>query len=102
MEGTGLPVGKTFFLHCQRRHPKLPRIPTYLPPSLGQPGVGVLGERADDSSQVADKGHGFLLHSGGVGGKTSVLVGQGVEVLPLLLHAEGLAGGRPHAEGPLG
>ena len=23
--------GKTFFLQCQRRHPKLPKIPTYLP-----------------------------------------------------------------------
>ena len=29
--GTGRPLGKTFFLHCHRRHPKLPRIPTYLP-----------------------------------------------------------------------
>ena len=31
MGGTGCPVGKTFFLHCQRRHPELPKIPTYLP-----------------------------------------------------------------------
>ena len=31
MGGTGHPLGKTFFLHCQRRHPELPRIPTYLP-----------------------------------------------------------------------
>ena len=23
-----LPLGKTFFLHCQRRHPELPTIPT--------------------------------------------------------------------------
>ena len=30
--GTGCPLGKTFFLHCQRRHPELPKIPTYLPP----------------------------------------------------------------------
>ena len=28
--GTGRP-GKTFFLHCQRRHPELPKIPPYLP-----------------------------------------------------------------------
>ena len=31
MGGTGRPPGKTFFLHCQRRHPELPKIPTYLP-----------------------------------------------------------------------
>ena len=30
MGGTGCPLGKTFFLHCQRRHPELPKIPTYL------------------------------------------------------------------------
>ena len=30
MGGTGRPLGKTFFLHCQRRHPELPKIPTYL------------------------------------------------------------------------
>ena len=29
--GTGRPLGKTFFLQCQRRHPELPKIPTYLP-----------------------------------------------------------------------
>ena len=29
--GTGYPLGKTSFLHCQRRHPELPKIPTYLP-----------------------------------------------------------------------
>ena len=29
--GTGRPFGKTFFLHRQRRHPELPKIPTYLP-----------------------------------------------------------------------
>ena len=29
--GTGRPLGKTFFLHCQRRHPELPKIPAYLP-----------------------------------------------------------------------
>ena len=29
--GTGRPLGKTFFLQCQRRHPDLPKIPTYLP-----------------------------------------------------------------------
>ena len=28
---TGRPLGKTFFLHCQRRHPELPKTPTYLP-----------------------------------------------------------------------
>ena len=28
---TARPLGKTFSLHCQRRHPKLPTIPTYLP-----------------------------------------------------------------------
>ena len=31
MGGTGCPLGKTFFLPCQRRHPELPKIPTYLP-----------------------------------------------------------------------
>ena len=30
-EGQEVPLGKTFFLHCQRRHPELPKIPTYLP-----------------------------------------------------------------------
>ena len=30
-EGHDVPFGKTFFLHCQRRHPELPKIPTYLP-----------------------------------------------------------------------
>ena len=29
--GTGRPLGKTVFLHCQRRHPELPMTPTYLP-----------------------------------------------------------------------
>ena len=29
--GTGGPLGKTFFLHCQMKHPELPKIPTYLP-----------------------------------------------------------------------
>ena len=33
MGGTGRPLGKTFFLQCQRRHPQLPKIPTYLPTS---------------------------------------------------------------------
>ena len=28
---TGRPLRKTFFLQCQRRHPELPKIPTYLP-----------------------------------------------------------------------
>ena len=31
MGGTGRPLGKTFFLQSQRRHPELPKIPTYLP-----------------------------------------------------------------------
>ena len=31
MGGTGRPSGKPFFLHRQRRHPELPKIPTYLP-----------------------------------------------------------------------
>ena len=30
MGGTGRPLGETFFLQCQRRHPELPKIPTYL------------------------------------------------------------------------
>ena len=34
MGGTGRPLGKTFFLQCQRRHPELPKIPTYLPTYL--------------------------------------------------------------------
>ena len=29
--GSGRPLGKTFFLQCPRRHPELPKIPTYLP-----------------------------------------------------------------------
>ena len=29
--GQDVPLGKTFFLQCQRRHPELPKIPTYLP-----------------------------------------------------------------------
>ena len=33
MGGTGRPLGKTFFLQCQRRHPEHPKIPTYLPAS---------------------------------------------------------------------
>ena len=28
MGGTGRPLGKTFFLQCQRRHTELPKIPT--------------------------------------------------------------------------
>ena len=28
--GTGRPLGRTFFLHRQGRHPELPQIPTYL------------------------------------------------------------------------
>ena len=31
MRGTGRPLGKPFFPHCQRRHPELLTIPTYLP-----------------------------------------------------------------------
>ena len=31
MGRTGRPLGKTFFLQCQRRHLELPKIPTYLP-----------------------------------------------------------------------
>ena len=34
--GTGCPLGKTFFLHCQRRHPELPKIPTYLTNNLAR------------------------------------------------------------------
>ena len=34
MGGTGRPLRKTFFLHRQRRHPELPKIPTYLPTSF--------------------------------------------------------------------
>ena len=72
-----------------------------LGPSLGQPGVSVPGERADDSTQVAHEGHGLLLHGGGLGGKASVVGGQGVELLLLLLHVDGFKGGGPHAKGPL-
>ena len=32
--GTGLFLGKTFFLLCQRRHPELPKKPTNLPTYL--------------------------------------------------------------------
>ena len=72
-----------------------------LVPSLDQPGVGVPGERAEDSNQVAEEGYGFLLHSGRLGGEASVVICQGVKLLPLLLHADGLVGGQPHVEGPL-
>ena len=72
-----------------------------LGPSLGQPGVSVPGERADDSTQVAHEGHGLLLHGGRLGGEASVVGGQGVELLPLQLHVDGFKGGRPHAKGPL-
>ena len=72
-----------------------------LGPSLGQPAVGVPQERADVSTQVADEGHGFLLHGGGLGGEASIVGCQGVELLPLLLHVGGLVCGRPHAESPL-
>ena len=30
MGGTGRSLGKTFLLHCQRRHPELLKVPTYL------------------------------------------------------------------------
>ena len=69
-----------------------------LGPSLSQPGVGVPGERADDSAQVAQEGHGLLLHGGRLGGEASVVGGQGVELLPLLLHVDNLKGGRPDAK----
>ena len=36
--GTLRPLGKTLFLHCQRRHPELPTISTYRPLSLGAVG----------------------------------------------------------------
>ena len=32
--GAGPPLGKTLFLHCQRRHPELSKLPTYLPPRV--------------------------------------------------------------------
>ena len=63
-----------------------------LGPSLGQPDVSVPGEQADDSTQVAHEGHGVLLHGGGLGGEASVVGGQGVELLPLLLHFDGFKG----------
>ena len=31
MGRTARPLGKTFFLQCQERHPELPKIPSYLP-----------------------------------------------------------------------
>ena len=34
--GRGRLLGKTIFLHCQRRHPELPKRPTYLPPFLSR------------------------------------------------------------------
>ena len=68
--------------------------------SLGQPGVSVSGERADNSTLVADEGQGFLLHAGGLRDRASVMVRQGVELLPFLLHVDSLVGGVPHAEGP--
>ena len=35
------PLGKTFFLQCQRRHPELPKIPTYLPVPEPNPPFGL-------------------------------------------------------------
>ena len=32
--GTQRPLSKTFFLHCQSRHPELPKMPTYLFPPV--------------------------------------------------------------------
>ena len=40
MGGTGRPLGKTFFLHCQRRHPELPKIPIYLPVTSAMSQIG--------------------------------------------------------------
>ena len=65
-----------------------------LGPNVGQPGVRVPRKRADE-------GHGFLLHGRGLGGEASLVVGQGVELLPLLLHFDGFGGRRFHGEGPL-
>ena len=72
-----------------------------LGPSLVHPGIGVPGELADNSAQVAHEGHGLLLHGGRLGGGASVVGGQGVKLLPLLLHVDGLTGGGTHAKGPL-
>ena len=70
MGGTGRPLGKTFFLHCQRRHPELPKIPTYLsvrlPPSRCH--VLVFG------------GFNFLSAPGSVCGRAVVSVGGGGSV----------------------
>ena len=41
----GRPLGKTFFLQCQTRHPELPKIPTYLPQDMASSG-GVGGKSA--------------------------------------------------------
>ena len=66
MGGTGRPLGKTFFLQCQRRHPELPKIPTYLPVLGGlEHGCWVVGEGAvllsdRGDGAVAGVGHGVV------------------------------------------
>ena len=53
MEGTGRPLAKTFFLHCQRRHPELPKIPTNLPPTLDVESYSV-GEEETCAAKTGD------------------------------------------------
>ena len=72
-----------------------------LGPGLDQPGISVPGGRADKSTQVAHEGHGLPMHGGGLGGEVSVVGGEGVELLPLLLNIDGFEGGQPHAKAPL-
>ena len=47
------PLGKTFFLHRQRRHPELPNIPTYLP---GQATLASCARRYPVSDKTIQKG----------------------------------------------
>ena len=55
MGGTGRPLGKPFFLHRQRRHPELPKIPTYLPGSSSETEEELLANHDREVRAVLDR-----------------------------------------------